>query len=66
MAWSPSTGLYVKERGWWVRIMNANHVRLIDDLSVNPLPADAQTVWVADEPWLQEAVRTREGQPGGQ
>lgn len=48
MLWSPVFGLFMKERGWWLRMMTANGVRLGGAEWVNELPTDV--VRVVTEP----------------
>lgn len=59
MLWSPTVGLLVKERGWWIRIILPNGVRPVAPSTVYDLPDDAQTMWAASEPWLVAAQAKR-------
>lgn len=53
LLWSPTKGLLIKDKGWWYRLLYSNGVRPIGAEAID-LPDDTQTVWVADEAWLQK------------
>lgn len=59
MLWSPTRGLLIKQRGWWYRLTYASGETSVAHEAIHPLPPDVQTVWVADEPWLIEALKER-------
>lgn len=48
MRWSPSIGLLVKERGWWVRVILANGVHSVLLETLDALPTDALPVLVGN------------------
>lgn len=64
LLWSPSKGLLIKERGWWYRLTWPNGAWSIGHESVE-LPGDTQTVWVAEDAWLREALEKASSEGAG-